>query len=138
VYLLIPVIVLIFVGCDHYMTGKYLAECEAQIVKLEQIQEDEWQLKATVRQTSQVLTLIGEEWRRQRSYILQLKETNHQQEQVVFEAADKIKELTQANVDLNKQVDDLNIQLVLSKQTKSGFKEVLDWLKDFIKPRNKC
>lgn len=146
-YPVIAVLMLAIVAVDHYTVNSYLSEFEearnynlAEMVQAYQMQDvalASQGLQETLMITSRRLEKSEGEVVECIKYIRQLRETNLQQESVVLSSAATIKELTDDNARIQKELDATLVKLELKSQALDAAKKEIETLKSATKDLKK-
>ncbi len=146
-YPIVAVLMLVVVAVDHYTVNNYLSEFEearnynlAEMVQAYQMQDvalASQGLQETLMITSRRLEKSENEVVECIKYIRQLRETNLQQESVVLSSAATIKELTDDNARIQKELDATLVKLELKSQALDAAKKEIETLKATTKDLKK-
>jgi DNA repair exonuclease SbcCD ATPase subunit len=146
-YPIVAVLMLVVVAVDHYTVNNYLSEFEearnynlAEMVQAYQMQDvalASQGLQETLMITSRRLEKSEGEVVECIKYIRQLRETNLQQESVVLSSAATIKELTDDNARIQKELDATLVKLELKSQALDAAKKEIETLKATTKDLKK-
>ena len=146
-YPIVAVLMLVVVVVDHYTVNTYLSEFEgarnynlAEMVQAYQMQDvalASQGLQETLMITSRRLEKSEGEVVECIKYIRQLRETNLQQESVVLSSAATIKELTDDNARIQKELDATLVKLELKSQALDAAKKEIETLKATTKDLKK-
>jgi predicted RNase H-like nuclease (RuvC/YqgF family) len=146
-YPIVVVLMLVVVVVDHYTVNTYLSEFEgarnynlAEMVQAYQMQDvalASQGLQETLMITSRRLEKSEGEVVECIKYIRQLRETNLQQESVVLSSAATIKELTDDNARIQKELDATLVKLELKSQALDAAKKEIETLKATTKDLKK-